>query len=255
MKSILVVLGCVVCTSCTVYAPMQPTVPLLRQEGEAEISASVQVNGRVEATGAYSPLPGVMLTGGAIGSAKLGVRNFLATRQYELGAGLYHPLGQRWLLSGLGGYGQAYSNRGYVDLGLFGPGTFSEYKASYHKYFGQVGIANSQPNYGYGFTYRFTQVRFGSLVDQELGSLPLKQMLRHEVLFFTRHGLGTAAVSRWQLQIACGLSVSGTPKLKEDTGYSTHKAAYHANRNLLPAFLGSMGVVYLLPGKTRTIAP
>jgi hypothetical protein len=174
-----------------------------------------------------------------------------------LGVGPYVPLGQRWLLGALGGYGQAYSNRGYVDLGLFGPGTFSEYKANYDKYFGQIGIANNEPNRSYGLTYRFTQVRFMSLVDQERGPLPLENMQRHELLLFTRHGVGAATVPRWQLQMACGLSVSSTPKVEEDIGYSTNhsRAAYHANRNLLPAFLGSLGVVYLLPGRVQSTVP
>ena len=125
-------------TSCTVYAPMQPVMPLVSQRGQAEAGASIQVLGRVEATGSYSPIQHVVLTGGLMGAPRLGEQHFLATTQYEVGAGLYQLLGQRrhWLLSGLGGFGHAYCHRGYVDLGFFGPEVYSEYEARYAKYFG-----------------------------------------------------------------------------------------------------------------------
>ena len=238
--------------ACTVYTPMQPTMPLLRKAGEAEFSASVQANGRVEATGAFSPAKGVVFTGAGTASAKLGEQNFLVTRQYEVGGGLYRPLGGHWLLSALAGYGQAYSNRGYVDLSLFGPGTFSEYRADYTKYFGQVGMAHTELRDCYGFTYRLTQVRFGRLEDLSIGTLPLKEMLRHEALFFYRVPLGPSLVPRWHVQAAFGLSVSSTPRQRDDLSFPTYgRAEYHANRNLLPAFLASVGLVYTVPTRRR----
>jgi hypothetical protein len=129
-------------TSCTVYAPMQPVMPLLSQRGQFEAGASAQFTGRLEAAAAYSPLRRAALTAALTAAPKLGHEYFLATRQAELGAGGYQPLGDSWLLSTTGGYGLAYCHRGYVDLGIFGPGVYSEYTARYHKYFGQVGIAH-----------------------------------------------------------------------------------------------------------------
>ena len=230
--------------SCTVYTPMQPIMPLVAAVGQAEASANTQLNGRVEATAAYSPAPHLLLTAGGTACPKLGTNTFLVTRQYELGVGGYLPLGPRWLLSGLGGYGQAVSNRGYYDLGFnFGLSTHREYNARYSKLFLQGGIAHVQPKDTYGFTYRLTQVNFTSLTDIQLGELPLSQMLRHEASFFLRNALGSSG--RWESQITLGISISSTPKQdvsKNHSGYGM--AEYRANTVLLPTIYASAGVVY-----------
>ena len=229
--------------SCTVYAPMQPTMPLLEAVGQAEGSASIQPNGRVEALAAYSPARHLLLTAGGTLCPKLGSSNFLVSRQYELGAGGYLPLGSYWLLNGIGGYGQAVNNRGYRDLGIIFGSTYSEYNARYQKLFAQVGIAHIGGNRTLGFTYRLTQARFSTLTHQELGELPLTNMLRHEVLFFARRPLGNG--EHWESLVTMGMSVSGTPKRDDDQGAPSYGAAeYEANRNLLPAFYASWGVVY-----------
>lgn len=233
-------------TSCTVYAPMQPTTPLVQQRGQAEVGASVQVLGRVEATGAYSPIRHVVLAGGLTGSPRLGKAHFLLTAQYEAGAGLYQALGKHWLLSEMGGFGQAYSHRGYTDLPIpyFGS-SYSEYEARYHKLYGQLGIAHVQEKDTYSLTYRLTRVQFAYLTAAEYGPLPLSTMLRHELAFAVRNSL--RANSHWQIAITMGMSIAGTPKLDDNIGYPTYsKPEYEANRNLLPAFLGSVGAVYRL---------
>ena len=79
-------------SSCTVYAPMQGTMPLLTAKGQAEFGASIQPIGRVEATAAYSPANHLLLTAGVTGCPKLGTKNFLVTRQYEVGVGGYQKL-------------------------------------------------------------------------------------------------------------------------------------------------------------------
>jgi hypothetical protein len=165
-------LALLLATSCTVYAPMQPLMPLVSQRGQVEAGASSQFTGRLEATGAYSPVRRAVVTGALTVVPKLGKEYFLVTRQYEMGAGLYQPLGERWLLSALGGYGQAYCSRGYVDAGFFGPGTYSEYKARYAKYFGQVGVAYTGPILKHGITYRLLKADFDYLVDSQYGPLP-----------------------------------------------------------------------------------
>jgi hypothetical protein len=226
---------------CTVYAPMQPVMPLVSRRGELEAGASGQPTGRLEATAAYSPLRRAVLTGALTAAPRLGSERFLVTRQVELGAGVYQPLGDRWLLSATGGYGLAYCHRGYVDLGIFGPGTYSEYTARYHKYFGQVGLAHLGALGTVGFTYRLVKVNFNYLESLEHGPLPLPGMLRHELAYFAR--LNTS--KRWQLAFTTGLSVSGTAKRDTDLGYPTYgRAEYHANRNLLPAFFVSLGATF-----------
>lgn len=226
---------------CTVYAPMQPVMPLVRQRGELEVGASCQLTGRLEATAAYSPLRRAVLTGALTAAPRLGNEHFLVTRQAELGAGTYQPLGGDWLLSATGGYGLAYCHRGYVDLGIFGPGTYSEYTARYHKYFGQLGLAHVGALGTVGLTYRLVKVNFSYLESLEHGPLPLPGMLRHELAYFARFN----ASQRWQLVFTTGLSVSGTAKRDTDLGYPTYgRAEYHANRNLLPAFFMGLGATF-----------
>jgi hypothetical protein len=220
---------------------MQPVMPLVSQRGELEAGGSCQPTGRLEATAAYSPLRRAVLTAALTAAPRLGNEYFLVTRQAELGAGIYQPLGGDWLLSATGGYGLAYCHRGYVDLGIFGPGIYSEYTARYHKYFGQIGLAHVGATRSIGLTYRLVKVRFGYLADAEYGPLPLSGMLRHELAYFGR----LAASKRWQLTFASGFSVSGTPKLDDNLSYPTYgRPEYHANRNLLPAFFVSLGAVF-----------
>ena len=239
-------LGCGLLASagCTVYAPMQPVLPLVRQRGRVEAGASAQFTGRAEATVAYSPARRVVLTAGGTLAPKLGDRYFLVTRQYEVGAGLYQPLGPRWLLSGLAGYGQAYCRRGYVDLGIFGSGVYSEYEAAYAKRFGQLGIARVEDDWALSLTYRLVRVNFDYLNDAGYGPLPLPAMTRHELAFSSRTSLGSRPEPRWLLTTAAGLSVASTARLDETGGSSSRQAAYEANRNLLPAFFASLGVVF-----------
>lgn len=74
---------------CTVYAPMQLTVSSIRQAGQTELSASTQLNGRVEVTAVCSPLPHVLLAGSTTYRPNLGGTTYFATRQWEVGTGTY----------------------------------------------------------------------------------------------------------------------------------------------------------------------
>ena len=234
------VLALLLATSCTVYAPMQPLMPLVSQRGQVEAGASSQFTGRLEATGAYSPVRRAVVTGALTVAPKLGQEYFLVTRQYEVGAGLYQPLGERCLLSALGGYGQAYNHRGYVDAALFGPGTYNEYEARYAKYFGQVGFAEMGSIATQGVTYRLVKADFNYLTDTRYGPLPLPSMLRHELAYFMRADVAR----RWKLTFATGFSISSTPKLDTDSHHPTYYwSAYHANRNLLIAYFMSLGIM------------
>jgi hypothetical protein len=146
------------------------------------------------------------------------------------------------------GYGQAYCHRGYVDASFFGPGTYSEYKARYAKYFGQVGVAYTGPILKHGITYRLLKANFNYLNSSEYGPLPLPGMLRHELAYFMR----ASVAQRWKLTFATGFSFSGTPKLDNDLGYPTYgRPEYHANRNLLPAYFMSLGLMFQPERKPR----
>ncbi len=230
------------CVSCTVYAPMQPTMPLVRAAGATELSATVQTNGRVDATVAYSPAQSVVFTGAVAGSARLAPDNYLKSQQYEIGGGLYHALGPRVLLSGLGGFGQARNTRGYPEF-LGSNTTINEYRANYRTYFVQIGVANTDPKDTFGFTYRLTQVHFNELTVTGVGPVPLTEMRRHEGLLFTRFDVGPSP-TRWQLQATMGLSVASTPTLDRNAS----PLALHVNTTLQPAFLLGFGVVYMMPG-------
>ena len=225
--------------SCTVYAPIQPTMPLITAVGQAEAAANIQPNGRVEASVAYSPISHLLLTAGGTVCPKLGTNNFLVTRQYELGVGGYLPLGSSWLVNGLGGYGQAVNTRRYEEL--FGGN--NEYHARYNKLFAQVGVAHMRSSKSIGLTYRLTQVYFSTIIDPQLGDLPLPQMLRHEALFFVRNTWS----EHWDSQVAMGMSVSSTQKRDDEPSSSSNgSSAYEANRNLFPAVYVSLGVIYKL---------
>jgi hypothetical protein len=99
-------LALLLATSCIVYAPMQPVMPLVSQRGQVEAGVSSQFTGRLEATGAYSPVRRVVVAGALTVAPKLGQEYFLVTRQYEVGVGLSQPLGEQWLLSALGATGR-----------------------------------------------------------------------------------------------------------------------------------------------------
>ena len=86
-------------------------------------------------------------------------------------------------------------------------------------------------------------MNFNYLVDAEYGPLPLANMTCHELAASVRLNLGSA--QRWQLVSTAGLSAASTPKQDDSQlPYVNHARYYHANRNLLPAFLASLGVVY-----------
>lgn len=222
--------------SCTVYAPMQPTLPLLTERGQADFGASIQPNGRLEATAAYSPWERVVVLGGLTGLPRLGEHNFLATAQYEVGAGGYQLLGN-WLLGAQLGYGQAYSHRGFEQV----LGGYREYEASYQKQFVQAGVAYQGILRGVSLTYRLTQVQFSYLTDAQYGPVPLGHMLRHELAVGSRAALFGS--ERWQLAGTGGFSLAADPY---DNTVGSPPGTGRASNVLTPALFMSLGVVYRL---------
>jgi hypothetical protein len=232
-------------TSCTVYAPMQPTISTVNRAGQVEVAGSVQVNGRTEASVVYSPLPHLLVSAAGTFRPKSGADStFSTTRQGELGVGAYLPLGRGWQLTGLAGYGRATTRRAYIEEPLiWGKRNLEEYNMRYGKVFGQASLTHEGPRGSLGVVYRISKISFDQL-DYSLARyiqypVPLRSMVRHEALLFGRYGLDAA--NRWQLQSTLGLSVSATPQLRTDTD---EQGRYQANHVLLPVPMMSVGIVF-----------
>ncbi|GAA3939470.1 hypothetical protein [Hymenobacter algoricola] len=234
-------------TSCTVYAPMQPTISTISRQGQVEISGSVQASGRVEGSVVYSPLPHVLVTGAGTFRPRLGDSTFNTTRQGELGLGGYLPLGKGWQLTGLAGYGRASTHRAYVEGTLLWGGgqTREEYTMRSGKLFGQTSLTHEGARGAVGAVYRLSKISFDQLDYAAVSysyyasyPVPLRRMVRHEALVFGRYGLD--AQNRWQLQATVGLSVAGAAEQSttDDRRYS------QANHLLLPVPITSLGVVF-----------
>lgn len=235
----------VLLSSCTVYAPMQPTISTVRAKGQSEISASVQPNGRVEAGGVYSPLPHALIMATGTFRPKLDDTTFAATRQWEVGVGSYLPLGRNWLATGMVGYGYAVSSKRFTELPLVfwgGGGTSrTEYQTRYGKVFGQVGVTRDTRRGSFGVVYRLSKIDFDQLNYSSAYAryaIPLRSMVRHEALLFGRHSIGSA--ERWQLQGTLGLSMASGPEQDD----SQNRRLYEANRTRLPMPLASLGIVF-----------
>ena len=224
---------------CTVYAPMQPTVSGIRAVGEAEIGASIQGSGRAEASAVVSPAPGFLLAGAVTYRPRL-ERNktYFTTRQWEAAAGAYVPIGPRWVISGLGGYGYASTDRIWGEL----LGNSPDLHARYAKYFGQFCLHYGTKDDGAGLVIRVSQLKFDELSFYSpyySGQVQMQDMWRHELLIYGRPVFGNRASSRWatMLQGSVGVSLSSKKPLDDQTpGYSEY------NRNIQPVLLGSLGL-------------
>lgn len=196
--------------SCSVYAPLQPAAPMVRQKGEAEVVASAYLNGRLEASASYSPLKQIVVrVAGGLRSGG-GDSAYFRNRQLELGIGTYRYLNEQWLVGGLVGYGFGQSNRRFSRGGFETQGFDSvvtyDYAARYHKLFADAYVANDAGRVTYGGAFRLSQVRFASLTDKGL-PVPMQRMTRVEPMLFMRVS-GRNSFQWLQLQIASSVSVS-----------------------------------------------
>ncbi|RYU81550.1 hypothetical protein [Hymenobacter persicinus] len=229
--------------SCTVYAPMQPTISTIHVKGQVEISGGVQASGRVESSVVYSPLPNVLVMGAGTFRPNLGDSTFYQTRQWEAGLGGYLPLGSGWQLTGLAGYGTAHTHRAYVEEPLiWGERMLETYQMRYRKVFGQASLTHEDSRGAVGAVYRLSHLGFDQ-IDYSAEhfpayGLPLRSLVRHEALVFGRRNLG--AGGRWQLQGTLGLSMAGQGRhsTSEDARYN------QVNQVLLPVPTVGLGVVF-----------
>ncbi|UOQ79271.1 hypothetical protein [Hymenobacter sp. 5414T-23] len=189
--------------------PLQPSAPLVRHKGEAEVVASTYINGRLEASASYSPVKQLVVraAGGLRGGG--GDSAYFRNRQMELGVGTYRYLNDEWLIGGLAGVGFGQSSRrfyrGFESPGVGSDGIY-EYAARYHKLYADLYAANDDGRVTYGGAFRLSQVRFASLTEKGQ-PIPLRYMTRVEPMFFMR--ISGRNTFRWlQLQLASSVSFS-----------------------------------------------
>lgn len=224
--------------SCVVYMPMQCAAPQISDKKQGEITASSYLNGRFDLAATYSPVRHLLLRA-AYSNLRDDTRDttYYRGHQYDLGVGTYWPLGDRWLVGGLGGFGQARSNAGFSRAGILFPSTRYEYDARYHKVYGEVyGTFRASEGVSFGAAYRVTQVNFTTLTNRAV-PVDLNRMTRSEPMFYfrMRPGTGPAEERPVQLQVAWGSSTTfgynekdnysvypeGVRDLKQGRGYTT----------------------------------
>ncbi|MDF7809965.1 hypothetical protein [Hymenobacter sp. YC55] len=209
-------------SSCSVYAPMLPAAPQIRDKGQVEVQGTTFLNGRWEAGATYSPVKHLLVR--AAGGLKTDDRDstYFRVRQYELGVGGYYTLGERWLISALGGYGEARNSRGYSEYSdLLELNRRVDLQAGYHRLYGEAVISYQARLLTMGATSRLSRVTFSSLTynSQPIG---LRHMTRIEPMLFLRFGREDGAVPWLRLQAAWGASgrPSGTYGPNEPYAYN-----------------------------------
>ncbi|WP_400192184.1 hypothetical protein [Hymenobacter sp. B81] len=196
----------VLLSACSVYAPMQPAAPLLTDRGQAEVAAHVHLNGQVVGSAAYSPVKHVLVLAGGAFKADGRDTTYARNQQLEGGLGFYLTPTPHLVLSGLGGYGQARSARGFADAPLFGTSELMHYTSRYHKVFGQASAVWEWDYVALGAVYRLTQARFDELLVNGQ-PVPLRHLTRHEPTLLMRFGFMPTREQSWlQFQTAFGAS-------------------------------------------------
>lgn len=217
---------------CGVYVPMRPAMPLVSIQNPVELHASVQYDGHVEAMGAYTPLPHVLVTGATAIAVKLGEQNYLVNRQAEIGIGTYWKLGDKWLLNGIGGAGTAYGERKDFNSGYN--------RGNYQKLFGQVGLAYQKHASAIGITYRLGQLYYRNIQHNDGEPILSFWDMRHEPSLFYRYALDSQ--QKWYVQSILGVSLSSLRPPPDDAfGPSSSDKWFAAGGG---EYLFSIGVVW-----------
>ena len=200
-----------VLSGCSLYVPMLPAAPQIRDKGQVEVHGTSFLNRRWEAGATYSPAKYVLVraAGGIRTSPGQDVDSarYERSRQYELGAGGYLPIGQDGLISGLIGLGQGRSAIGYWDDGLSRSRFYNEYRMRYNRPFGELAASYYLPGNRSGFTlgvvYRLNSLAFGELTHNGQ-PVALRRLTRQEAMVFFRFGRPEGGVLpwlRWQLAV------------------------------------------------------
>ncbi|WBO84790.1 hypothetical protein [Hymenobacter yonginensis] len=229
----------VLLNACSVYAPMQPHMPMTRAAGQAEAQLNWLPTSRFDASAAYSPLRYMVLTAAGSFRPRGGYdTTYFNSRQYEVGVGSYWPATNRLLVSGLLGGGHSVSERSFREPNIFFGSTdeLAVYQARYRKLFGQLGVAYEWERVTLGATYRLTSVDF-TTITYNSQALPIENMLRGEPMLFLRvNGLSDQQPAWAQLQMTVGLS---TP-----LGQEPLNEGFNDRRVRNSAFTAGIGVVF-----------
>jgi len=171
---------------------MQAAAPDIRGKGEMEVAANWSLTNRVDVGATYSPVRHLLVRAAASlkGSAPLysDSSNYLQNKQYELALGTYWPLGERWLVGGLAGFGQAHSRARYQEDGfsLLLQSVQHQFDARYNKYLGEAYLSCKVGSLAsLGISYRLVQLRLTDVTDQGVG-VQASPIWRHEPMFFFR---------------------------------------------------------------------
>jgi len=231
-------IGSLLLPSCVVYMPMQCAAPQITDKKQGEITASTYFNSRFDLAANYSPVRHLLVRAAYSNLRDSGRDStYYRGHQYEFGAGTYWPLGNRWLVGGLGGFGQAHSMAGFRRTNILFPSSRYDYDARYNKVFGELyGTFQASEAVSFGAAYRVTQVNFTTLTDRTT-PVDLNQMTRSEpmVYFRVRLGDGPTESRPVQLQASWGTSATfgydvadrntyypaGVRDLKQSRGYTT----------------------------------
>ncbi|RFP66941.1 hypothetical protein D0N36_00155 [Hymenobacter lapidiphilus] len=197
-------------TGCSLYVPMLPAAPQIRDKGQVEIHGTSFLNRRWEAGVTYSPAKYVLVRAAGGIRTNRGDSTFVRSRQYELAAGGYYPLGRRWLVSGLAGFGQARSGYAYWDLGpdnRYADREYRRYEARYHRLFAELAASYTDNGFTLGVAGRLTDVRYDALTfnSQPVG---LRRLPRFEPMVFCQLGRPEGAVPWLRGQVAATGSTS-----------------------------------------------
>ncbi|SNC68245.1 hypothetical protein SAMN06265337_2227 [Hymenobacter gelipurpurascens] len=194
--------------SCSVYAPILPSTPQIRDKGQLEVQGSTFLNGRWEGSATYSPLRHVLVRAAGDWKNDSQDTSFFRIRQFEVAAGSYWVPSEQWLISGLAGYGRARSARGYYEPHFFSSsGELVDLQSRYHKVFGEV-AATYRPESGWialGAAYRLSRVNFEYLTYNGAPST-LRHMLRSEPMLFVRFGGPDGPLHWLQVQTSWGIT-------------------------------------------------
>ncbi|MBT2558739.1 hypothetical protein J7E24_13150 [Hymenobacter sp. ISL-91] len=196
-------------TGCSLYVPMLPAAPQIRDKGQVEIHGTSFLNRRWEAGVTYSPAKYVLVrAAGGIRTNRGSDSAYARNRQYELAAGGYYPLGRRWLVSGLAGFGQARSGYAYstgTDRGNYSMGETRRYEARYNRWLAELAGSYTDNGFTLGVAGRLTDVRYNALTfnSQPLG---LRRLPRFEPMVFCQLSRPDGAVPWLRGQVAATAS-------------------------------------------------
>ncbi len=206
--------GCLL-SSCAVYQPATPSTPLLRSQGEAEVTAAVLPPGRFEVSAAWVPATSILLTveGSVLETGKSESVNNSSPegqnqhQQVGVGFGAYRLLraDKSVYLGVVGGMGFSWAS---IYDGEFDSNTLAFtrsqqltfYEAAYQRTYCQLYVAKSFRLLSFGASLRSTFVHYRTLTRN---AVPITSAASFylEPTIFLRFGRG-----RWQGQATVGLS-------------------------------------------------